>query len=301
MNDPVFTKAVADFIQSRQAAGLANSTVKWYIRILDHLGANIQTWPPSIRDLEEYFAGEQKRIKLVSVNSVFSGIKAFFLWCEDRALIPHKRNPIRKIKLKKSRPLPKAAQLDDLRRFFALLEHNAQLCEGEAVRDYALFFLAFDTGCRASELCNLKLKDLDLDRGAIIVRHGKGDKDRTVFFCDQTGQILRNWLAVHPGGDWLFISRSHFKGGKLDRRSLFHSAKRWSDRAGVKLNVHMLRHTYATQALRQGIDLGHIQAQMGHSSIAVTQVYLKLEDESRRMAHRSKSPGNLLRELLIVS
>jgi integrase/recombinase XerD len=285
------TKYITSFINAKLAAGRQQSTISYYQNTLSQLLRFVSTWPPTPADLRAYLLHKRQTCNPVTVHTAYKSAHSFLCWCETEGLL--ETNPIRKIDRPiANRPLPKAVSLGAMKQFIRAIEHPAAQGDKFAVRDLALFRLAYDTGCRASELANLQIDNLDLQYGSILVEKGKGGKDRVVFFGEKTAAALADWLVIHPGGPWLFVGRFRTVIIKLSRRGILYSVKKWGTQAGVKLTVHQLRHSYATHALRRGIDLRHIQHQMGHSDITTTAIYLAVDDEDRRRAHREKSPGD---------
>lgn len=275
---------INDFIQAKHAAGRKPGTLRFYRQTITEF-SQFAAWPPTTQNIRDYLAYKRSYCVEVTVNSVFCGLRAFLNWCERERLLSD--NPIARIdKPRAQRTLPKAATIATMKRLFITIERTPGR---QAIRDMALFRLAYDTGARKTELAGLKRDDLDLDTWAIMIRQGKGGKDRQVYFGRKCAQALAAWLAIHPGGRHLFINRV---GDPLGRTGIYQALQKYCRLAKIRLTVHQLRHSYATHSLRRGIDLGHIQNQLGHADIATTAIYLAVEDEERRKAHRDKSPGD---------
>jgi integrase/recombinase XerD len=161
-------------------------------------------------------------------------------------------------------------------------------------RDRALLELLYATGCRASELSNLKLADVHLDQ-AFCLCHGKGDKERLVplgqqaiaavkkYLADERPELVKH-LAVAP--PWLLLSR---RGQRLRRERIWELFKRYAGRVGIAgdMSPHTLRHSFATHLLAGGADLRQVQEMLGHASIGTTQIYTHV-DPSRLKAVHSK-------------
>ncbi|NJN96209.1 MAG: tyrosine-type recombinase/integrase [Anaerolineales bacterium] len=210
-------------------------------------------------------------------------------WCEREELL--EKNPLKRVDSPKNpRLLPKAIPQETMRRLFTAIESHL-VGDDLAMRDRALFRLAYDTGARVSELARLQLADLDMEFQEILIRRGKGSKDRKVYFGRKCKLALQAWLEQHPGGVRLFVN---VLGNSLTRTGIYQILQKWCAIADIKMTVHQIRHSYATHALRRGIDLGHIQHQLGHSDIATTAIYLSVDDEARRLAHQNKAPGDVI-------
>ncbi len=164
-------------------------------------------------------------------------------------------------------------------------------------RDVAMLEVLYATGCRASEVCGLRVRDLSLDEKHLRCE-GKGGKQRLVpigqqaitaieLYVDQ----LRDELAAknpHPP-DELFLSRS---GRPLDRIQLWRLVKHYARRAEIDdaISPHSLRHSFATHLLAGGADLRQVQEMLGHASIQTTQIYTHVEHSRLKKVHRQFHP-----------
>ncbi len=146
------------------------------------------------------------------------------------------------------------------------------------IRDRALVCLLWRSGLRISEALSLKLKDVDPDKGTIRVLHGKGNKSRTVGIDAGALAVLDKWLdrrktlklnGRHP----IFCT---LRGTKLNDVAVRASMKKAAERVGIEKRVHPhgLRHTHASELREEGVEIGIISKQLGHSSIATTARYL---------------------------
>lgn len=165
------------------------------------------------------------------------------------------------------------------------------------LRDRAMLELLYATAIRRSELIGLRLFDVDYPRGALIVRQGKGNKDRVV----PLGERAKAWLAayrdrVRPGlvagrdPGILFLSRD---GRALDPKRLSEKVRGYVDAAGIGKpgSCHLLRHTAATLMLEGGADIRFIQALLGHESLETTQIYTRVSVTKLAQIHAATHPG----------
>jgi integrase/recombinase XerD len=181
------------------------------------------------------------------------------------------------------RPLPK---LLDEHEVLALLEAARRREGPEGVRLTALLELFYATGLRVSELISLSLAALAPDRSYLTVR-GKGGKQRMVPVGRQAREALGRWLELRPavaGREgrvrWLFPS--HGRSGHLTRQRAGQLLKELAIEAGidpVRISPHVLRHAFASHLLAHGADLRAVQAMLGHSDIATTQIYTHVQTE----------------------
>ena len=149
--------------------------------------------------------------------------------------------------------------------------------------DMLIVALLFETGLRAREAVEVRLGDIDFSRREIRVRAAKYGEERIVFYGPLTEYALQLWLSLNPGlkpdDRLLGISYS----------GLYKRLKSLAKRAGIdpsKVRPHVLRHTFATEALRRGMPLPAVQRLLGHRDIKVTQIYLHLVNEDVRRAYQ---------------
>jgi integrase/recombinase XerD len=155
----------------------------------------------------------------------------------------------------------------------------------------------FSTGMRVSEVSNLLVTTVDLDRGAVLVR-GKGNKERLIPICDvEVHSALAAYLAIQSAereADDAFFFTNRF-GRRLSEQSIRMALKRHAKAAGLeKITPHVFRHTVATMLLEQGVDLRFIQRFLGHSSIVTTTIYAHVNDKSQRDVLSHRHPRRLL-------
>jgi integrase/recombinase XerD len=164
-------------------------------------------------------------------------------------------------------------------------------------RDVAMLEVLYATGCRASEVCSLRMRDLSLDERHLRCE-GKGGKQRMVPIGTRAidaikrySEELRGELAArspHPP-EQLFLSR---RGRAMDRIQLWRLVKLYAARAGIDSGIspHSLRHSFATHLLAGGADLRLVQEMLGHASIQTTQIYTHVEHSRLKKVHRQFHP-----------
>ena len=161
-------------------------------------------------------------------------------------------------------------------------------------RDKAILELFFSTGLRVSELCKLKIENINLKKDEFTVR-GKGAKLRMVFLSETARRWLGDYLKVRPDlNPYLFVSHDKAASGRdeqigLSPRSVQRLVEKYAKVAGITKEVtpHTLRHSYATDLLMNGADIRSVQAMLGHSSITTTQVYTHITDQQLRDVHKA--------------
>lgn len=149
-------------------------------------------------------------------------------------------------------------------------------------RDRLIVLVGIYAGLRVSEICKLRVEDLDFEDALIEVRHGKGDRDRTLPMHRRLGWELRTFVDGRRSG-WVFPSERS-QSGHLERRRVQVMIAQARERAQIVRHVtpHKLRHTFATNLLASGSDLLEIRDLLGHSSVATTQIYAHTQPERLR-------------------
>jgi integrase len=154
-------------------------------------------------------------------------------------------------------------------------------------RQWAMILVAYKHGMRASEVCNLRVDDLDLKNGSIVIERLKGSLRTTQAITEHRGEpllnehrALREWLRERPadGSDYLFTSQ---KGGRLDRTQFFRLFQAIAGQAGLpaeKRHPHALKHSLASHLVSANVNLALVKQQLGHKSIGSTMRYVTTSD-----------------------
>ena len=163
-------------------------------------------------------------------------------------------------------------------------------------RDRAIIMFLWDTGVRVTELCELKLADLDLEGTQAIIRDGKGEVDPNVSFGVRAKNLVEDWLEVRDeraSCDCVLLNRS---GKPLTRWGVqtMLSRRKAEVRVGGPCNPHAFRHGFAMTYLDNGGNIYSLQHLMGHASLNSTMVYLNPTDRRAHRDHRKASPGDHL-------
>ncbi|ASJ00348.1 site-specific tyrosine recombinase/integron integrase [Thermococcus gorgonarius] len=207
-----------------------------------------------------------------SLNLVVQALRAYFRF-EGQDDEAEKLKPP-----KVPRSLPKALTVDEIRKLISSVPPLKR-------RDRLIFLLLYGAGLRVSELCNLKKKDVDLERKIIVVRGGKGAKDRVVPIPDELAEEIRKYLLEREDeSEYLLVEVRRKKKDKLSPKTVWHLLRKYGGKAGIKVTPHMLRHSFATHMLERGVDIRAIQELLGHSNLSTTQIYTKVTVEHLRKA-----------------
>jgi integrase/recombinase XerC len=209
-----------------------------------------------------------------SIARSLSALRGLFRFLMKQGLV--RDNPVADVRAPKSpKRLPRTLDVDQTNRLL-----DARPTEALALRDLAMWELAYSCGLRVSELTGLDLDTVNLrEREARVL--GKGRKERLVPIGSQAVLVVERWLPVRemlaaPGETALFIGR---KGKRIGVGEVQARLKTWARRQGIDVPVHphMLRHSFATHLLESSGDLRAVQELLGHSDIRTTQVYTHLD------------------------
>jgi type 1 fimbriae regulatory protein FimB len=168
--------------------------------------------------------------------------------------------------------------------------------KARGAREWSMIVLAYKHGLRASEVCNIRVDDIDLKNGNIVVERLKGSLRTTQAVTEHRGQpllnelkALREWLRKRPkdGSDFLFVSQ---KGGRLDRTQFFRLFQSIATSAGLppeKRHPHALKHSIASHLVAANVNLALVKQQLGHKSIGSTMRYVTTSDQQASKATTS--------------
>ena len=276
------------------------NTLDAYCKDLDKLrnylsGENIDMLEVTLDDLHHFIASlHDVGIHPRSQARILSGIRSFyrFLLLEDyiesdpTELIENPRLGIR---------LPDVLSVHEIDTIIA----SVDLSKTEGQRDRAILEVLYSCGLRVSELCNLKLSDLNLPEGFIRVE-GKGNKQRLVPISPRAIDELTIYFEArsyiqpkHGHEDYVFLSFR--RGTKLSRIMVFHIVKAQTELAGIDKTVspHTFRHSFATHLLEGGANLRVIQCMLGHESITTTEIYAHIDNQRLREEIIEHHPRNI--------
>ncbi|MCP3996699.1 MAG: tyrosine-type recombinase/integrase, partial [bacterium] len=176
---------------------------------------------------------------------------------------------------------------------------NQALLHGElGIRDRAIIETLYSSGIRRMELVNLTLYDVDLKNGTLMVREGKGRKDRMVplgqracRWIERYRDEIRPALVVEPDDGTLFL---HETGEPLKKNRLTDLVKKHIGAAGIGKPgaCHLFRHSMATMMLDNGADIRHIQAILGHSQLSTTEIYTQVSIRKLKAVHALTHPAD---------
>jgi site-specific recombinase XerD len=266
-------------IRQLQLERKSPKTVDAYVTAVAQLAAHYGRSPVNIsleevRDYIHWLIVERK-LASSSCNQKLNGIRFFYAKVLQRPLDL-------RIPMKRSGRLPEPLS----RREVACL-----LDAVDNVKHRTLLMTCYGAGLRVSELVHLRVDDIHSDRMLILVRGGKGDKDRYTLLSPRLLEKLRSYWSQFRPRRWLFPGQ---RGGPLTActpQRVFYDAKR---KAAIQHGhgIHSLRHSFATHLLEAGVDLATIQRLLGHTALSTTAKYLHV---TQKHLSTVKSPLDLLR------
>lgn len=248
--------------------------------------------------LENYIAQLHQSYKPKTVKRKLASLKAFFHYLEYKDILI--KNPFHKIQTKFREPviLPKTIPLHTIEVLLSTIYKQCTAAQTRyqkrnALRDAAVVELLFATGIRISELCSLKISDVNLyDRTLLI--YGKGSKERILQIGND--DILHT-LQLYQKEYWGEMKQcSHFfanqSGCALSDQSVRRMLNKYTSIAAIDLHItpHMFRHTFATSLLEADVDIRYIQEMLGHSSINITEIYTHVATAKQRDILTNKHP-----------
>lgn len=255
-------------IDAMQVRGLAERTQQAYVSAVAALARHYGTSPELLDDaqLREYLLFLMRDRQLARSSVIQAGCAFRFLYHKVLQRPRDFQVPL----AKSQQRLPEILSREELARLFA--------CAGEG-KPRIVLMTAYGLGLRVSELCHLRVKDVDghADRMCVRVVQGKGAKDRYVPMPQDVRDLLRAWWRSARPREWLFAAQSD-PGSPLYEDS----ASRWyhAARSGAGIvkqgGIHTLRHCYATHLLEAGVDLHSLSHWLGHRHVGTTMRYLHL-------------------------
>ena len=293
MHLPGWIDAYLDHLRVERA--LASNTLEAYARDLNALAAHVgEDVDPSaigpeaiasmmVKNVERGFGARSSARQLSALRGLFRFLVRERAVAEDpTALVDRPRL---------TRRLPRVMSFDEVERLLAAPDTTTD----RGVLHAAMLHVMYASGLRVSELCALRLADLDLQRGLVRAR-GKGGKQRLVPVGEVALSHATRYLHevrprhARPEQTTLFVSP---RGpGAFTREGFWRMVRRYAVAAGIVPlpSPHKLRHSFATHLLRGGADLRAVQAMLGHADLGTTEIYTHVAQDHVRAAHAKSHP-----------
>jgi site-specific recombinase XerD len=236
-------------------------------------------------------------VRPCTAHMYHSRLQAFFNWLVNEGVVPV--SPMQRIKA----PLARADQVQPFTQDQITSLYQAAQKSRNPRRDAAIVLFLLDTGVRASELCGIKMKDVDLDgRNCRVL--GKGNKYRTIYFGRNTAKALWQYLREmerRPDEPLFLSDRGRSAGEPLTRYGLRQLIERLGKAAKIqatRCSSHTFRHTFAVEFLRNGGHIFTLKEMLGHTSLQIVNRYVALAQADIENQHRQFSPGDRIKRSL---
>ena len=295
------SEAIPDFLIAKEIEeGCSKRTIKAYGYDLKSFSSTIGDMP--VTSIQKHHIRKFLR-ELHARNYSKSGLarkiaclKSFFKFCEENEIIDN--NPTRTIKSPKiylEEALPKFLSREDMSQLLDLLNKNNTTTYDRKSRLYIIIRLMYASMARISEICSLKLSDLDFSSNSIKVR-GKGNKERFIPIDGKTASLLKNHIEnrqieTKDQDAALFVNtQSRPLNPRVVQRDLQLLREELLFLQGKKFTPHILRHTGATHLRQNGMDISELQDILGHSNPNTTRIYAKNDIGRLKSAYREFHP-----------
>jgi site-specific recombinase XerD len=273
-----FNDKLEIYLSARAIEGLSQKTLSGYKMELSMFAKYINKAVVQITtsDIRKYLA-HNKDWMITTVDGKLSVIKTFFGWMVKEEMLL--RDPSAKINApKKPKRLPKSLSVEEL-------EIVRDSCE--TLRERALIEVMYATGCRLSEVANMKTNDINSQEMSLRVI-GKGDKERIVYLSVKAMHQLRKYLKSRKDDcEYLFVTKRR-PASQMTGRSFERIVDKIKERAKLSKNLtpHVFRHTKATLMMESGADLADVQQILGHENPSTTLIYAQVSEERKKQAHK---------------
>ena len=273
-----FPKLAELFLQSKKLEGLSDNSLVLYHGRLRIFFDTVQKLPEEVitNDIRCFLVGYQKRTGISdrTLDKFRQIINVFYTWLVDEEYIT--KNPCRNIKEIKYEVKPRKS----LTRME--LEIVRRACTSK--RDLAIVDTLYSTGCRVSELANMRLTDINTDDKSINIV-GKGKKHNTCYFNTNAQLSLNEYIATRTDNSpYLFVSvrKPH---NKLSAKAIELIFRDIAKKTDIVVTPHIMRHTCATLSLQSGMPLPQVQRMLGHASSDTTLIYAEISSDDIKSAH----------------
>lgn len=292
-------KSYLSFCATRK--NLDKKTIKSYSidlnQYVEFISQNNLSWCNK-SSIEDYIDQLHNKYKPKSVKRKTASLKAFFHYLEIEEVIEN--NPFHKIQLHYKEPflLPKTIPLKDIESIikYAYINYKSSstpYSHQVTLRNVLILELLFASGMRISELCSLRLSQINLNDYVIKI-YGKGSRERLIQICNKNVQRLFDKYISYiniSNEDYVFKNRL---GNRLSEQSVRYMINDYAHKANIKQHItpHMFRHSFATLLLEEDVDIRYIQQMLGHSSITTTQIYTHTSINKQKSILYTKHPRN---------
>lgn len=246
--------------------GYSPSTIKHYLNSVSKFAKYFGKSPDFLNEnhIRKYlhYCITEKQLSESTINTIYGSLRFFF-----KITLGREWNTDKLIRVKKIKKLPAVLSKSEVQSILNVTDN---------LKHKAILMTIYATGIRVSEATKLMVTDIDSKNMQIIIRQGKGKKDRYTLLSINNLEILREYWKRYKPQLYLFIGNELQK--PITVRSIQRIFENSKNKVGIKkkVSVHTLRHSFATHLLEDGVDICYIQKLMGHTSINSTTKYLHL-------------------------
>lgn len=240
------------------------------------------------KDVLDFISYIKDNHKSTSINRCLSSLRSYYNYLLKENVV--NTNPFKLVNsMKKEKKLPEYFKYNEYVELVNSIDINSNL----GIRNRCIFEVLLCTGCRCSELVNIKLCDVDLDNREIKVL-GKGNKERIVYLGSYAIDSLNMYLSVRDelskkDNKYLFVNHL---GNKLTTRGIRDIIDKILLKSSLNLKItpHTFRHSFATMFLNEGCDLKSVQELLGHVSLSTTSIYTHVSNEELKRVYLHTNP-----------
>ncbi|WOV84052.1 tyrosine-type recombinase/integrase [Sporosarcina jeotgali] len=266
----LLSEAWQKYKSDKRIEGYSTLTLKTYgyqYDLLTRYLGDVHMGEITTDNLKQYLGEAAEHLKPSSLGHRVRFVKSLFRWTHEEGYIV--KNPASKLKEPKiGKRVPRFLTKHEI-------EHLRESCQTS--RENALFEFFYSTGCRIGEVAKLNRDDIDFAGNSVIV-HGKGDREREVYFNVRCAIWLKRYLDERKDEDPCLFATERNPIKRMSIDSLRYVVKQISNRADIKKTIHphQLRHSYATHMIDTGAPLEVIQSLLGHEKSETTRIYAQL-------------------------
>jgi integrase/recombinase XerD len=272
-------RKVFESFQEQGIDDLRDVTETHIYRLADHLKNRASVRGGSLR-----YSTKKRCISVISTLFHYLTIREMLL-----------KDPMLNVKIdfKKEKPLKKVMSTKETELFL----NSIDITDDLGVRDRAVFETLYLTGMRANEICGVQMNDIDFSSREILIREGKGGKDRIVYLGTLSERFIKLWINRVRGkyvnkkqtNSYLFLT---VYGDRLSRNSIKSRFRKHLLKTGLdkEYTTHTLRHSCATHLLEAGADLNYVKELLGHASVETTVIYTHVAVESLKKLYKMYHP-----------
>ena len=268
------------FLAAKKLEGCSERSLRYYATTLARFSAEMAKPAHDITtdDIRDYLTkySDDGRVGKTTVDNIRRVISSFFSWLEEEDHIY--KSPVRRIKKIRTSRVLKPVYSDEA------LELLRDSCK--EIRDLAIIDLLSSTGIRVGELVQLNRRDIDFDARECVV-HGKGDKERRVYFDARAKTHLLAYLELREDDTPALFVSLHRPFKRLEISGVEARLRKLGEDSGVKhVHPHKFRRTLATKAIDKGMPIEQVQVLLGHSKIDTTLCYAMVDQDNVKRSHR---------------